>query len=242
MGADLFYVHGMGGSPEDWNEVVREVPGQALQLDTNAPNPAVCASLLADQIAELSGAHPFTVCGYSMGGRIALLAANALIQRGLPLQNLILVSTGFGESDLAIRKKRVSMDEEWALLAERDPLKFWEKWYQQPIFASFHSLPPATQEAWLSSRKSIDISSLLSQLRCLSPGHHEHLLEMLESLAGKGISVLYIVGELDKKYVELSQMVQKIGGVRVKVLPNAGHILPLEVPAKLAESIRSCLA
>lgn len=237
MPTRIIYVHGMGGSPEDWLPVQKNIAGLSLPLDAKAGSPAKCGARLAEEIlAQVSGA--FCLCGYSMGGRMSILAAEELIKRGKKPDGLVLVSTGFGSPSDAERTARIRSDDAWATLAEEDTEAFWRKWYEQELFASFRALPEARREAWLESRKTMNIEDLSAQLRFLGPGHHEDLLPKLRDLASRGVRTLYIAGNLDKKYAELAQKVAEIPGLIVELLPGAGHILPLEAPEALGLRIR----
>jgi 2-succinyl-6-hydroxy-2,4-cyclohexadiene-1-carboxylate synthase len=233
MPTRVAYLHGMGGSPEDWRSVQTRAPGLALALDAGASDPAECAATFADQaLKQLSGS--IALCGYSMGGRIAVLAAEILLGRKKKPDALILVSTGFGGGTAEERAERARRDEEWAQLAEKNAEEFWKRWYEQDLFASFQALPEATRKGWLDQRKSLDIAALTGQLRRLGPARHDDLFPVLKSVCAKGVKVLYIAGELDKKYSELSRKVAEIPGVTVDKIAGAGHILPLEAPEPLA--------
>lgn len=233
MPTKVIYVNGMGGSSDDWRPVQARQPGLALSPDWAADNPQECASLLADAILK-HGYGSLALCGYSMGGRISLLTAAELVARRKKPDSLILVSSGFGFSSTEERAARADQDETWASLLEKNPDEFWQKWYDQEIFASFHALPEATRDAWLESKKSMDIKAITAQLRRLGPGQHDDLLPTLRRLGAGGVRILYIVGELDKKYVELSAKVRDCPGITVDVIRGAGHILPLEAPEPLA--------
>ncbi len=235
----LFLLHGMGGSPYDWEGVQKFLPSIALPVP-NSSSPETCALAIADIIEKTAGGK-FALAGYSMGGRLALLVAVELFARGLPPSRLILVSAGFGSADMQEKADRRRKDEDWAALAETNQKRFWEEWYGQALFSSYRSLPPSTKASWENLRLSMDIGSLTKQLRNLGPGNHEDLFPVLEGLTEKGLRVLYIVGELDKKYLELSRMAGEKSGARVSVITNAGHILPLEAPEELASEIRDFL-
>lgn len=236
---ELFFAHGMGGSPADWLWVGEQLPdlAHAIKLDANAPSPAACAAAMARELRSRAK-PPWALVGYSMGGRISLLALEVLAHFGVPPpSHLVLVSAGLGLRTEEEREERRRKDAAWADLAAADPDEFWLQWYAQDLFASFRGLPPGHREEWERARNSMDIGALSNQLRSLGPGSHGSLFPLLAALPGRGVRVLYIVGDLDKKYVELSKKVGEIDGISVETIPGAGHILPLEAPAALAASI-----
>lgn len=196
-----------------------------------------CVGKLADQAMQNAG-EEFALVGYSMGGRIAILAALELLRRGHPPSTLVLLSAGLGYSHESERAKRRKLDEEWATLAEKDPEEFWLHWYQQDLFSSYFALPAAKRAKWEKSRIPMELGALSWQLRKLGPGNHEDLAPILGQLLEKGLRVLYIVGELDKKYLELAKKVQAMEGATVAVLAGAGHILPFEAPEAVAHEIQ----
>ena len=59
-------------------------------------------------------------------------------------------------------------------------------------------------------------------------------------LAGLAVSVAVIVGESDAPtpVSEADQMVSTAGG-RLTVIPNAGHMAPIEQPSMVADALRS---
>lgn len=225
----IFFLHGMGGGAEDANllraSIPLETPIIPFGLSFNATAEAIAASLGQESA-------PFLLVGYSMGGRLALRAASTL---GNKLAGLVLVSTGLGDSNEVSRGQRRASDDRWAALAEESPEVFWEKWYGQELFSSFRALPESTRAAWMKNRLSQNIEHLSAQFRTLGPGHHGDLLPELKTLEAMPISVLYIAGERDKKYAELARQLA-LSGTTTELLPG-GHVLPLEAPAELAQSL-----
>lgn len=236
MPTKVVYVHGMGGGPEDWRPVQTRQPGLSLEVDSSAETPEAAAKKLADQVASLVSGS-FALCGYSLGGRIALLATRDLLGRKKKPDGLILVSTGLGFAGEDERSARNAKDEEWASLAASNPGEFWKKWYEQDIFASLAGVPEASRLNWLDQRKALDGDTLAGQLRHLGPGRHADLLPILKEVIAKGVKVFYIAGSLDAKYVAVSEQVKAIPGTLVDQIVGAGHIIPLEAPDALAQRI-----
>jgi 2-succinyl-6-hydroxy-2,4-cyclohexadiene-1-carboxylate synthase len=230
---NFVYLHGMGGSARDWIEVQKFLPGEALSL----PRSKSFSELISQLANMLDSRKDLILCGYSMGGRIAILLAVELLRRKNPIRGLALLGAGLGFSDESERATRREIDEKWAKLAASDLEKFWEEWYRQQLFDSFQKLPAAAKAGWLKNRKSMDIGSLIEQLRNLGPAEHPDLFPLLEEIENAGISVLYLAGELDKKYLNLGQRLEHDLGLELGVIPGAGHILPLEAPKIVAERL-----
>jgi pimeloyl-ACP methyl ester carboxylesterase len=226
----VFYLHGMGGSPSDWEAVTALVPGTCLPLPSTAGFSAATQAL-AGQLEKV--AEPFVLCGYSMGGRLALAASGLLQTQNL--RGLALLAAGLGFSDEKDRTDRRQKDREWSSLARQDPGAFWKKWYAQELFSTFHALPSDRREPWMRKRLCLDIEGLCAQLEFLSPAQHGSLRPLLEKAQEAGIKLLYMAGERDKKYAELAQQLGK-EGVPVSILPG-GHILPLEAPEAVARGL-----
>lgn len=226
----------MGGSKADWEHVNALLPGSVLEL------PATDSfSALIPALAERVESGSF-LCGYSMGGRIALLLAEELVRRGNPPAGLALLAAGMGFDSSAEREARLRSDDKWAGFAAASSENFWKEWYRQELFGTFRALPSAKRDAWLASRKSMDSGNLIRQLRHLGPGNHAYLVPYLRSLRENGISVLYLAGELDKKYLELGNLLAEQGLVAFQSIRGAGHILPLEAPEEVASRLKSFIA
>jgi 2-succinyl-6-hydroxy-2,4-cyclohexadiene-1-carboxylate synthase len=222
----------MGGSPRDWDSVSVLLPGLALSL----PHGLSFDSAAEEIAGRLRALHePFALCGYSMGGRLAIRAAKKLSGNS-QLRGLFLVSTGLGQETEEERSTRRATDERWAERAGEDSALFWKDWYKQELFSSFRELPEGTRRKWMNDRFSLNIEHLQSQFRLLGPGNHEYLLPELKAVQKAGISVLYIAGERDKKYSSIARQLD----LPVELL-DGGHILPIENPVAVAQSLEQFL-
>lgn len=218
----LYLLHGLGGSPADWRDLnfAAETRLWSVGEDKN----------FSENAKELAGAvdsenSPVILAGYSLGGRLALAATEYV--RGKNLRGLMLISAGFGHATAKEQEIRRLADEEWATLAEQNPPVFWQKWYQQELFASFRALPEGAKEGWIQRRKTVSPTSVAHQFRALGQGNHPFLLPLAKNLLERGVPILYLAGEKDKKYAALAQEMAALGATS-KIASNAGHILPLE--------------
>jgi 2-succinyl-6-hydroxy-2,4-cyclohexadiene-1-carboxylate synthase len=217
----LYLLHGLGGSPADWRDLKFQAEHRLWTLSPEK-NFSDCARELA--IASEQEKAPVVLAGYSLGGRIALAASELM---GSNLRGLILISAGFGHPSEKEQEIRRLADAEWATLAEQNPPAFWQKWYQQDLFASFQELPEGAKEGWIQRRKSVPPPSIAHHFRSLGQGNHPFLLPTAKNLLQRGVPILYLAGEKDKKYAALAKEMAMIGATS-KIAPNAGHILPLE--------------
>lgn len=230
-----YYLHGMGGGPQDWEQVAEELPGIRLELRA-ASNFNEAAEAITKTLCEEK--EPFLLCGYSLGGRLSIRAASKL--REAPLAGLVLLSAGLGFENAQTRAERMLSDEDWAKLAQQDFPKFWKKWYGQDLFSAYQRLPEALKSGWLKDRLAMDSEAVRSQLLNLSPARHDFLLPELLSLHRTGLPILYVAGNADTKYKGLAERL-KAEGLAVEMI-DAGHILPLEAPAQVARILRKFVA
>ena len=230
-----FYLHGMGGTPADWDAVLQHAPGYALAIPLE-PSFEAATAALATTLRQEAG--PVSLVGYSMGGRFAVAVAELLCFSGHPPAQVVLLSAGLGFPHEAERAERCIIDEQWAELARRDLSAFWRQWYAQPLFSSFAQLAEAAQTTWLKARNIIDSRTLTAHLCTYSPARHDHLLPAIRRLQASGVSLLYLAGERDKKYVAVGRELAA-ASIPTQVIGGAGHALPLEAPIAVAQAINA---
>ena len=224
----------MGGSPADWAQVQEGFSGQALAFPAASSFDALVNGL-RDQLARETA--PYGLVGYSLGGRVAIALAAALLGSPNPPCKLALLGAGLGFSTEEERSARKDSDLAWAELIRRDPEEFWRRWYEQPLFAGFRALPEATRQSWLATRRGIPPETLARQWDAWGPSQHPFLKPALDAITQSGMDCLYLAGERDTKYRSLSETLAK-EGMRTLLIPNAGHLLPLEAPRAVAEALR----
>src|ERR1700754_1066848 len=118
MPETLVLLHGFGGTHRAWDPVLPEldheryspiVPDLRGHGTKAGVRPISFEGCVADVLAAAPGT--FQLCGYSLGGRVAQQVALAAPER---VPRLILVSTGAGIADPAVRAARIEEDRAFA--------------------------------------------------------------------------------------------------------------------------------
>jgi 2-succinyl-6-hydroxy-2,4-cyclohexadiene-1-carboxylate synthase len=230
-------LHGFSGTRRAWDGVARHLHGERyLPLALDLPGHGQAAGYerpitFAGCVDHVLAASPdrFTLCGYSLGGRIALHVALAAPER---VRRLVLVSTSAGIAGAGERAERRAADHLLAEELEREPFEdFIERWRTQPLFAEE---PPQVGRLAREDQRRNRPDALAAVLRGIGAGEMESLWDRLARVA---MPVKVVVGDRDAKFREL-------GDRMVRLLPDAtltviagGHNLPLENPSALAAVI-----
>jgi 2-succinyl-6-hydroxy-2,4-cyclohexadiene-1-carboxylate synthase len=233
MPAAVVLLHGFAGTGHAWDAVAERLGGERyLAPDIRGHGAAAAARPIgfAECTDDVLAAAPasFELCGYSMGGRMALHVALAAPER---IERLVLVSATAGIEDEADRARRRVADERLAAEIERMALAdFADRWLAQPLFAD------DAEGARRRGREDIlrnEPAGLAAALRGIGAGSMPPLWERLGGL--EGIETLVVAGERDAKYVHLGErLAAAIPGARLEVVAGGGHALPRERPSELA--------
>jgi 2-succinyl-6-hydroxy-2,4-cyclohexadiene-1-carboxylate synthase len=230
-------LHGFGGTRHAWEGVAAllaheryrplaiDLPGHGEQAD--APRPITFSGCVEHVLARAP--RRFELCGYSMGGRIALHVALAAPQR---VRRLVLVSSGAGIDDDAERTARRRADERLAEDLERGPYgELIERWRSQPLFAGE---PPAAGALAREDQRRNRPDALAAVLRGIGTGAMAPLWSRLAELS---MPVAIVVGERDEKFQALGRrMARLLRRADLAVVPG-GHGLVLENPAGVASAL-----
>jgi 2-succinyl-6-hydroxy-2,4-cyclohexadiene-1-carboxylate synthase len=237
MPATVVLLHGFAGTGRAWEAVIARLDRErytALAPDLRGHGTASAARPVSfDAItADVLSAAPrrFTLCGYSMGGRIALHVALAARQR---IDRLVLVATTAGIEHDAERAARRASDERLARFAEQATREaFVERWQAQPVFAG---TPPQAARIWREDLLRNDPHALAAVLRGLGTGTMPPLWRRLHELT---MPTAVLAGARDAKFVALAErLAATLPEARLEIIPGAGHGLPREAPEAIADAI-----
>jgi len=235
----LLLLHGFMQTGRGWDEVVRHLDGEryrALAPDIRghgasaSRRPIDFAACVRDVVGLMRA--PFTLAGYSQGGRLALhvaLAHPALVTR------LVLVSATAGIDDAAERAQRREADAKLAAWMECDGRLMAEvadRWGAQTLFAT---QTPEVAAAARADRLLNEPLHLAAALRGIGTGVMPALWQRLGELV---MPVVVLAGERDATYVALGErLVAALPDATLVIVPGAGHALALEAPAAVASAI-----
>jgi 2-succinyl-6-hydroxy-2,4-cyclohexadiene-1-carboxylate synthase len=230
----LVLLHGFAGTRHSWEPVIARLDGEryrpvALDLRGHGraahARPVTFAACVGDVLAATAGR--FSLCGYSMGGRLALHVALAAPER---VARLVLLSATGGIADAGERAERARADAALAADLERGTIEsFADRWTAQPLFAG---TPPAARRAWREDVRRNRPQGLAAALRGVGTGAMEPLWDRLGRLE---LSVTVAAGARDSRYVALARrLADALPRAELVLVPDAGHGLPREAPGAVA--------
>lgn len=236
----LLLLHGFMQTGRGWDEVVRHLGGERyrpLAPDirghgaAGARRPVDFASCVED-VVRLVGPR-FALAGYSQGARLALHVALAHPDR---VTRLVLVSATAGIDHEGQRTLRRAADERLAAWMEAEGRLMTEvadRWAAQPLFAGQSAEVAAAARADRLANEPVHVAAAL---RGIGTGAMEPLWQRLGELRDLPVAVL--AGERDSKYVGTGErLARALPRGKLRVVPGAGHALPLEAPNAVAAAI-----
>lgn len=227
----LILLHGFTQTRQSWRRTATalqsryrvltpDLPGHGQAAQRTASLDAVTAYLRA-----LAPATPFTLAGYSMGGRIALHAAFAL-----PVDRLILIGASPGLADPAERERRRQADAALAAKIEAVGVEaFAREWGRLPLW---DGQSDRVRAAAYADRLRNTPHGLAQALSGFGTGTLAPLWDRLPELT---IPVTLITGERDEKFHAIAtKMAERLPNAHHVVIPGTGHAPQLEDPDAVA--------
>lgn len=233
----LIFLHYWGGSARTWKSVTRalEQEFRCIAYDqrgwgsSDAPADAYSLQNLADDASMLIraiGVERYVLVGHSMGGKAAQLLAS---QRSAGLEALILVAPASPFPQHISEEARFAQlhayDNRVTALAAIDFLTA-----RRPDPATVEQLlhdslsgSPGAKRGWPTNAACEDISAQVIQI---------------------AVPTLVLVGDQDRQDPEEMQrreVLPLIENAKLKVIPNCGHLIPVDQPLALAQAARSFL-
>jgi 3-oxoadipate enol-lactonase len=230
----LVFLHYYGGSTRTWRPVIERLAGEArcVAIDhrgwgrSSAPAAGYAIGDLAadaQAVIDALGLDDYILVGHSMGGKVAQLLAS---RRPAGLRGVVLVAPAPARPAAIPEAARVQMAEAYTnrdtVIATLDTVlrhaTLGDELREQVIQDSLAGATQAKRE-WPASTIVQDVSADLGRI---------------------DVPVLVIAGEHDRvEPVALmrSHVLPAIEGATLEVIPDSGHLIPLEQPARLADHL-----
>ncbi len=237
MAKTLVLLHGFSGTRHAWDGVVAQLDSEryrplALDLPGHGEASAVAGPITFDScVAAVLEASPerFELCGYSLGGRVALHVALAAPER---VSRLVLVSCSAGIEDDAERAARRRADER--LAAELESVPFEQFIERGARSRCSPTIRPTSASARARTSGATIRCALAKVMRGLGTGEMAPLWDRLGELQ---MPCTFVAGERDAKFRAIGQrIVGLMSDAKLVVIPG-GHALALESPAELVGAI-----
>jgi 2-succinyl-6-hydroxy-2,4-cyclohexadiene-1-carboxylate synthase len=230
-------LHGFSGTSRAWDGVVErldrerylplavDLPGHGDAAD--APLPITFAGCVAHVLERAP--DRFALCGYSLGGRVALHVALAAPTR---VSRLVLVSSSAGIEDPAERAQRRAADRRLADELEAGAFEeFIERWRSQPVFAGE---PLEAGRLAREDQRRNRPEALAAVLRGIGTGEMEPLWDRLHELA---MPVTVLAGERDRRFVAIARRLAALPPAAELIELPGGHGLLFENPRAVAATL-----
>ena len=203
--------------------IAPDLPGHGESARAPATLSAVVAQVAETIVAVHTGAVP--IVGYSQGGRVALLVADA---RPDLVSGLALISTTAGIADPAERGARARADRELAShIVSVGIERFLDEWTGSGITSTKH-LDRGTRRADLDMRLQNTAAGLAAAVEGYGQGVQPSLWDSLASIT---VPVVVITGSGDPIYTaHAAAMAERLPDAYVEVLEGARHNPLLDTP------------
>lgn len=233
-GPTLVFLHYWGGSARTWDLVVDRLAGRdVLTVDfrgwsrsRDLPGPYTLGQLTDDTLAVLgdAGVTDYVLVGHSMGGKVAQLVAAT---RPAGLRGIVLVGSG-----PARPAPQITPQYQEALSHAYDTT-------ESVAGARDHILTATELPAVIKARVVTDSRTVTDDARTEWPlrGIAQDVTEQTRMVT---VPALVVAGENDRVEpvdVLRDNLVPYLSQSDVVVIPHSGHLIPLEAPAELAETI-----
>lgn len=238
----LALLHGFTGHADSWDVVQRELGPRADVAALTAyghdfERPARERTTFEDEVARITTwlrpRAPVRLCGYSMGGRLAL---GVLCRTPELLHSVVLIGASPGLATEAERAERRAADAVWTQRLRAEGIAaFADAWQQVPLFASQSSLPKAILDRQRAARLRHDPESLALSMESLGLGSMPSYWDLLGDM---DVPVTLVVGGLDAKFRDLaSRMRARLRKSEIVEVQDVGHNIVLEAPSALARTL-----
>ena len=241
----LVFLHGFTGSSKSWNELRNKLnfsskaidcPGHGNNLIKDLSNPCTFEDWQKEfnLNLHLNNLEKINLCGYSMGGRLAISFASAFPKK---IKSLILISSTAGFSNEVEQKNRIQKDTKLCNKIINDFQLFLNEWEKLDFFSQQQVRNPQAFKIQRAIREHQNPQQMAYILENLGTGKMPNYWEKISEF---DFPVLIICGDEDEKYCEISKKLNNnIPNSQLKIIHNSGHAPHIDQPDEVARVIQN---
>jgi 2-succinyl-6-hydroxy-2,4-cyclohexadiene-1-carboxylate synthase len=249
-GFPLLMLHGFTGRGSNWSPfctsigsqsklIMPDIIGHGFTELSEEIHRYDIESIAKDMIEIINhlGFEKVDLLGYSMGGRLALSIALLFPER---VRKLILESASPGLDSEQDRQVRQDADKKLALsILEKGVEAFIDFWEDIPLFKTQKSLNENVQSSIRLQRLTNKPTGLANSLIGMGTGSQPSYWGRLHEVKAE---TLMIVGELDDKFCQIAEEMQKnLQKGEIYKIKHAGHAIHVEQPEKFGTIVSEFL-
>jgi len=244
----LVFLHGFMGSADDWAEISQslvddyycfafDLPGHGKTKVISNDDYLIenCASKIIEWTDNnING--KFNLCGYSMGGRLALYIA---VNYPDKINRVIVESASPGLKTEEEKQKRIQVDSLRAKRLLMEPLdQFLDDWYELPLFGTINKKSDEYKNMIIRRLKN-NPKSLAKSLIYMGIGNQPSLWNHLDKIKSR---LLLLVGEKDNKFkIIADEIARQCVKAQIKIVQDAGHTVHMNNKIKYIDTLRRFL-
>lgn len=241
----LLFLHGFTGSRKLWDEfrnnlnlptISIDCPGHGNNLIKNLSKPYTFEDWQREFNLFLyqNNLKKINLCGYSMGGRLAISIATAFPEK---INSLILISTSAGISNEVEQKNRIHKDTELCDKIINDFQTFLNEWENLNFFSQQKVRNPQAFKTQREIRENQNPEQLAYILKNLGTGNMPNYWLKIPTF---DFPVLIICGNEDEKYCTISKKLKDyIPNSQLKIIHNSGHAPHIDQLDEVARVIQN---
>ena len=231
-----FFLHGFTGSYKSWLEIINkfnkfscaiDIPGHGKSHFLNLNEDYTISDWSSEfyMILNQLKIDKVNLCGYSMGGRLAIAIAKKYPDK---INSLILESSNVGIHNATDKITKYNNDVELATLINSDYLKFIDKWQKNPLFSNQKERNKAEWKKQFLIRKSHNNEQLAKSLKIFSSGKMDYYEDDFKSF---NFPILVINGSEDDKYIKVGKdMTIMNNNAKQYIINKSNHNTHMESP------------
>jgi 2-succinyl-6-hydroxy-2,4-cyclohexadiene-1-carboxylate synthase len=247
----ILFLHGFTGSANDWQDAAQKIDKRfnkiALDLighgKSSSPTSVnyYMGDSLSNQIEQVINhlrLKEVVICGYSMGGRVAL---NFAVAKPELVKGLILESASPGIKNQKEKEERKKSDEELAAYIGNNSLEdFAVMWLDQELFGTLRRFSNDRLKRIREEKAKNSKIGLANSLLGFGTGVMPFLAPELSKLK---FPTFLITGGLDDKFTQINQNLKKLSStIKHKIISTSGHNTHLEEPKKFIDAVNGFLS